>query len=44
MKEQDKVIEMPNTLGYNLPNRNSSSSKLSSPIGERSDQPPQSHT
>lgn len=43
MSEQDKEeIEMP----YNLPNRNSSSSKLSSPIiGERSDQPPpQSHT
>lgn len=45
MREQDKeeIIEMPmpNTLGYNnLPNRNSSSSKLSSPvIGERSDQP-----
>ncbi|XP_027918552.1 zinc-finger homeodomain protein 2-like [Vigna unguiculata] len=44
MREQDKVIEMPSTLGYNLPNRNSSSSKLSSPIGERSEQPPQSHT
>ncbi|ESW28046.1 hypothetical protein PHAVU_003G254200 [Phaseolus vulgaris] len=44
MREQDKVIEMPGTLGYNLPNTNSSSSKLSSLIGERSDQPPQSHT
>ncbi|KAK7386534.1 hypothetical protein VNO78_26835 [Psophocarpus tetragonolobus] len=43
-REQDKVIEMPSTLGYNLPIRNSSSSKLSSPIGERNDQPPQSHT
>ncbi|CAJ1942547.1 unnamed protein product [Sphenostylis stenocarpa] len=44
MSEQDKVIEMPSTLGYNLPSRNSSSSKISSPIGERSNQPPQSHT
>ncbi|XP_022638386.1 zinc-finger homeodomain protein 6 [Vigna radiata var. radiata] len=44
MREQDKVIEMPTTLGYNLSNRNSSSSKLSSPIGERNDQPPQSQT
>ncbi|KAL2333713.1 hypothetical protein Fmac_014926 [Flemingia macrophylla] len=45
MREQDKELEMPSTLGYNLPNTNSSSSKLSSPIGERSDQqPPQSHT
>ncbi|KAL9327058.1 hypothetical protein ACSQ67_007703 [Phaseolus vulgaris] len=35
---------MPSTLGYNLPNTNSSSSKLSSLIGERSDQLPQSHT
>ncbi|KAG5050920.1 Zinc-finger homeodomain protein 6 [Glycine soja] len=44
MREQDKVIEMPSTLGYN---NSSSGSKLSSPIGERSsDQlpPHQSHT
>ncbi|XP_020229558.2 zinc-finger homeodomain protein 6 [Cajanus cajan] len=45
MREQDKELEMPSTLGYNLPNKNSSSSKLSSPIGEKSDQqPPQSNT
>ncbi|XP_027347073.1 zinc-finger homeodomain protein 6-like [Abrus precatorius] len=54
MREQDnKEIEMPSTLGYNLPNRNSSSSKLSSPtlastvVGDQRgdhDQPPQSRT
>ncbi|TKY55826.1 Zinc-finger homeodomain protein 6 [Spatholobus suberectus] len=44
LREQDKEIEMPSTLGYNLPTRNSSSSKLSSPIGERRDQPSQSPT
>ncbi|RDX90584.1 Zinc-finger homeodomain protein 6, partial [Mucuna pruriens] len=39
MRRQDKEIEIPTTLGYNLPNRDSSSSssKLSSPtVGERS--------
>ncbi|CAJ1930148.1 unnamed protein product [Sphenostylis stenocarpa] len=39
MRGQDKEIEIPTTLGYNLPNRDSSSSssKLSSPtVGERS--------
>ncbi|XP_027360509.1 zinc-finger homeodomain protein 6-like [Abrus precatorius] len=42
MRGQDKEIDIPTTLGYNLPNRDSSSSssKLSSPTGERSsDQP-----
>ncbi|KAL9327775.1 hypothetical protein ACSQ67_002778 [Phaseolus vulgaris] len=39
MEGQDKEIEIPTSLGYNLPNRDSSSSssKLSSPtVGERS--------
>ncbi|TKY70390.1 Zinc-finger homeodomain protein 6 [Spatholobus suberectus] len=53
MRGQDKEIEIPTTIGYNLPNRDSpsSSSKLSSPtVGERSSddqqhQPPhQIHT
>ncbi|XP_061337798.1 zinc-finger homeodomain protein 6-like [Gastrolobium bilobum] len=45
MRDQVKELEMPTTVGYNLPNRVSSSSKLSSStLGERSDQTPQTHT
>ncbi|KAJ1408877.1 Homeodomain, ZF-HD class [Sesbania bispinosa] len=45
MRGQDKEIEMATSLGYNLPNRDSSSSsKLSSgQRGASSDQPPQPH-
>ncbi|KAJ1415323.1 Homeodomain, ZF-HD class [Sesbania bispinosa] len=46
MRGQEKELEMATTLGYNLPNRDSSSSsKLSSgQRGASSDQPPQPHS